>query len=301
VLTDPLSRFERIRDLYITYLETAFRIGAEDIQCERRRLLENGDTLCAEPLLEPQPRYRRSGVRADQFAGPAGEAWLPGFDPTDRATFARLVLAGLLPSKIDEASGCTVGKFDLYGHQLEMLRRGTGARTPGIVTSGTGSGKTESFLLPILACIVREARRWPASSDLASWRPWWQVGGGDESWEALRRRAQPRDLPSFARDLEAPGRPKAVRALILYPMNALVEDQMVRLRRALDGDAVHMVMDEELRGNRISSAATRMRLPSPAGCGIRAYRAHESARASSDGCASSSLRVARSKRLGAQR
>ena len=33
------------------------------------------------------------------------------------------------------------------------------------------------------------------------------------------------------------GRPKAVRALILYPMNALVEDQLVRLRKALDSFA----------------------------------------------------------------
>jgi Lhr-like helicase len=251
VVSDPLSRFERIRDLYLTYMETAFRIGADDVQAERRRLLERGDALCAEPLLEPQPRYRRSGVRADQLAGPAGEAWLTGFESADRAAFARVALAGLLPSQVDRASGRMVGKFDLYDHQLEMLRRGTGVRTPGIVTSGTGSGKTESFLLPILASIVREARRWPASPDLSSWQPWWRVGGGDESWEALRRRGQPRDLPTFARDLEAPGRPKAVRALILYPMNALVEDQMVRLRRALDSDAVHTVMDEELRGNRI--------------------------------------------------
>lgn len=251
MLSDPLSRFERIRDLYLTYMETAFRIGADDVQAQRRCLLERGDALCAEPLLEPQPRYRRSGVRADQLAGPAGETWLTDFDPAARTAFARIALAGLLPSEIDEASGRTVGRFDLYDHQLEMLRRGTGAQTPGIVTSGTGSGKTESFLLPILASIVREARRWPASTDLSSWRPWWHVGGGDESWEALRRRGQPRDLPTFARDLEAPGRPKAVRALILYPMNALVEDQMVRLRRALDSDAVHTVMDEELCGNRI--------------------------------------------------
>jgi DEAD/DEAH box helicase domain-containing protein len=251
VTSDPLSRFERIRDLYLTYMETAFRIGADDVQAERRRLLERGDALCTEPLLEPQPRYRRSGVRADQLAGQPGEAWLTGFEPADRSTFARIALAGLLPSEVDEASGRTVGKFDLYDHQLEMLRRGTGERTPGVVTSGTGSGKTEAFLLPILASIVREARRWTASPNLSSWQPWWQLGGRDAGWEALRARGQPRDLPTFARDLEAPDRPKAVRALILYPMNALVEDQMVRLRRALDSDAVHAVMDQELRGNRI--------------------------------------------------
>lgn len=33
-------------------------------------------------------------------------------------------------------------------------------------------------------------------------------------------------------------RDAAVRALIIYPMNALVEDQMTRLRDALDNDEV---------------------------------------------------------------
>ena len=35
---------------------------------------------------------------------------------------------------------------------------------------------------------------------------------------------------------EAGGRPAGVRALVLYPLNALAEDQMARLRVALDGD-----------------------------------------------------------------
>jgi ATP-dependent helicase YprA (DUF1998 family) len=60
--------------------------------------------------------------------------------------------------------------------------------------TGTGSGKTESFLLPILGKLAREAKEQP---DLF-------------------------------------GQP-AMRALILYPMNALVNDQLGRLR-ALFGD-----------------------------------------------------------------
>jgi len=31
-------------------------------------------------------------------------------------------------------------------------------------------------------------------------------------------------------------RPAAIRALILYPMNALVEDQLTRIRKALESD-----------------------------------------------------------------
>ena len=47
--------------------------------------------------------------------------------------------------------------------------------------------------------------------------PWWREGAG-EPWVPLRK---------------AESRAAAVRALVLYPTNALVEDQMTRLRRAV--------------------------------------------------------------------
>ena len=40
-----------------------------------------------------------------------------------------------------------------------MLAKGMRDGQAGIVTSGTGSGKTESFLLPVLATILDEAKR----------------------------------------------------------------------------------------------------------------------------------------------
>src|SRR5207237_7731194 len=77
-----------------------------------------------------------------------------------------------------------------YGHQAASIR---GALVEGrslVVMTGTGSGKTECFLLPILGKLAIEARRKPES------------------------------FKKFS----------AVRALVLYPMNALVNDQLGRLR-----------------------------------------------------------------------
>jgi hypothetical protein len=235
-VNDPLSSFRAVRGYYITYLETAFRIGDAGTQARRRELLERIGTLCTEPYIEPLPRYCDYGLRIDGLADKeAGAAWMPGFSEPERRAFIDLCLAGLLPA---EAENPARGRFNLYSHQLEMLRKGVKNGTPGIVTSGTGSGKTESFLLPIFAAISQEAAKWPANPDLAKWTPWWRQPGREA--ECQRKR------PGVAA-----GRPAAVRALVLYPMNALVEDQMVRLRRALDSDAAHAAMDRHFGGNRI--------------------------------------------------
>lgn len=235
-MQDPIQAFDSIRDFYITYLETAFRIGDPGTQKRRRELLESVGTLATEPLIEPLPSYPESGVRIDSLREePNGKEWLPSFTAEERNAFIDLCLGGLLPASVEDKSK---GRFSLYRHQLEMLRKGVKAGTPGIVTSGTGSGKTESFLLPILAAIAKEATHWPASPALKDWHAWWESATSDISFR--------RDAP-----FEASGRPKAVRALVLYPMNALVEDQMVRLRRALDSDEAHLAMDRHFGGNRI--------------------------------------------------
>lgn len=81
-----------------------------------------------------------------------------------------------------------------YAHQIEALE----AYYSGsdlLVTTGTGSGKTECFLWPVVSNLIREAHVSP------------------KTWET-----------------------RGIRALLLYPMNALVADQIGRLRKIL-GDS----------------------------------------------------------------
>lgn len=78
---------------------------------------------------------------------------------------------------------------------------------------------------------------------------------GDGIVAAMVRSGQAAD-PSSMRDVEAKQRPKAVRAIILYPMNALVEDQLVRMRRALDSDEAHLEMDRHFEATVFSLVAT---------------------------------------------
>jgi ATP-dependent helicase YprA (DUF1998 family) len=103
----------------------------------------------------------------------------------------------------------------LYTHQEEALLAAFSERPNLLVATGTGSGKTETFLLPILADILREACTWPAPDGDA------QAGSYNAQanvWLHGRRHER---------------RPAAMRAIVLYPMNALVNDQLSRLRRIL--------------------------------------------------------------------
>ena len=259
-MRDPIGGFERIRNLYITYLETAFRVRDSGVSSERRALLERAGQLCTEPLIEPIPRYETVDYRLDQLVN----AWeedgrLPGFSQEERQAFVELVLSGLFDSEQAPGGSDTdrIASYPLYQHQAEMLQRGIQEGSPGIVTSGTGSGKTEAFLLPILAEMSREALRWPRPKDGYLARRWWQNETGEpyDAWTSLPNRpskSAPKASPfRLQRGGEAAGRPSAVRALILYPMNALVEDQLARIRQALDSAEARGAMDHHFKGNRI--------------------------------------------------
>ncbi|MEH3128287.1 DEAD/DEAH box helicase [Agrobacterium cavarae] len=228
---DPIGGFDRMIDQFQAYLDTAYRIGDSGVAEMRRKLLSKPKQLALEPIFEAVPRYESAddGLE-DLLADKSGV--LKGFDEKQRRAFVELALSGLFDR--DKASTEYKGAYKPYRHQVEMLAKGVGRGTPGIVTSGTGSGKTESFMLPILAQLAKEATGWPEPH-----KPY------DDDWLDPGRSFQ------LHRRNEHKERPKAVRALILYPLNALVEDQMVRLRKAIDSPEARDVMERHFDRNRI--------------------------------------------------
>jgi hypothetical protein len=243
---DPLGGFYRIREQYLTYLETAFRIGNPSVSAERRHLLLAPGQMCTEPLVEPLTRYQTVDWPLEDLAS-VDPTPVPGVSERARYVVTQLVKSGLFDT----------GALSPYLHQMEMMRRGTTEGRPGIVTSGTGSGKTESFLLPILARIVDEGLSWNTPGDEFLQRKWWHdpTGVAYDRYSGIPKERRPlKDHPladPFVSHRTGEDRPAAMRSLILYPMNALVEDQLARVRHALDSPAARSVLDEQLAGNRI--------------------------------------------------
>ena len=236
-MLDPIGAYHDILELYLSYLDTVYRLRREDLSIARKELLLKPGALMPEPYIEPIPRYESGEISLEDCLKDFESNPLGHFTHEQREAIIEMVFSGLFSGKATSGELSRVGKFPLYKHQIQMLEKGVTNGQPAIVTSGTGSGKTESFLLPILAQIMAEATSWdsPASNYLTT--RWWENN----------------EKPKFSlhRQGESVSRPKAVRALLLYPMNALVEDQMVRLRKMLDSPEAIQTLDKHTQGNRI--------------------------------------------------
>ncbi|WP_223653174.1 DEAD/DEAH box helicase [Hymenobacter psoromatis] len=244
-LIDPIGAFDAIRNNFILYVQTAFRTKFAHLEKDRENLLLQDRVMYREPWAEPMPEYQPSGKQVSELVS-SDLADVMG--PIELQAFKDLIKVGLMP----ESPG---KRRELYEHQAEMLRRGlAGERC--VITSGTGSGKTESFLLPMLAQLCRELVSWPKpNKTFPEANTWWQVGGGVRSENVVEAGASHTGLKKEYQQRGHETRPAAVRALLLYPMNALVEDQLTRLRLALDSEEVVKWLtkaDSPAKGNRIT-------------------------------------------------
>lgn len=167
---NPIETARKVEDSYREYIATTIHFDDADLQKQLETILCEPGYLAKGPFLEAAPPYRKDKTVAD------------------------LVDEGLLCKGMMSLGGGEARNFDpyrpLYVHQVKAIEKSVAGRNYAVVT-GTGSGKTECFLLPILNDILTE--------------------------------------------FEKSGRSAGVRAMILYPMNALANDQLKRLRQLLKG------------------------------------------------------------------
>ena len=247
-LVDPIKSFEEIRDNYILYIKTAFGSrfkenvdGEISFEQEREELLRRDQVLSREPWIEPIPAYEKQvdasgrGMTIMDFP----ESCFPGMTSSSISLFKEFIEKGLM-------------SYPLYQHQYQMLHQSLLGKDC-VITSGTGSGKTESFLLPLFADIFKEAETWPAKTGSNKYvlKKWWTLPRINESQFLTFDSNGKGSLNPYFLQRGNETRESAVRAIIIYPMNALVEDQLTRLRKALDSDEVQEFLDTHMGGNRI--------------------------------------------------
>lgn len=168
---------QQLHSALCDYIEATYHISAKSLIEQRKRLLNQPGVIYQVPYLESTPRYQTGETFSDIAGLPS--AALEAFHTLSQT----------------ENDGEQIIYDPPYHHQSEAIKESLIQGRNLMIMTGTGSGKTEAFLLPILGKLAHQAKE---------------------------------DPDTFANQA-------AMRALILYPMNALVNDQLGRLR-AMFGD-----------------------------------------------------------------
>ncbi len=214
-MSDPFKTYELLCDSYIRYIQTIMGFNSEKLEKERDMLLREKGLLFQEPRFEPIFPHPSSGQ-----------------------TLSQLCMDLKLPAELGEflAAGGSEGLAPidrtLYKHQAEAIKASVIDGEDVVVTTGTGSGKTECFLLPIFSYLIKESQNWNVYGERNPDHPWWKT--------------QQKRVPQR----EGENRSAAIRSLILYPLNALVEDQLMRLRRACDSPDARQWLTDNRGDNR---------------------------------------------------
>ena len=232
-MRNPIKAFEEIRDNFKLYVQTRFATQFPSFEKERAEILDKEGLFYQKPYIELIQKYKGSNKTISDLT----EKDLEGFSPNQVKAFQAFAHSGFLKEDME-----------LYQHQYEMLTKSLKGQNT-VITSGTGSGKTESFLLPLFASLVKESFTWekPDKPDIHL-NDWWKNEDWKKSCQKENNKGLKKSYRVSQRDHEK--RDPAVRALILYPMNALVEDQLSRLRKALTSDSAEKWFVENRNSNR---------------------------------------------------
>ena len=169
---DPIKASEDIKKSYIDYITTTFDMADPQYKKEFREELNKEGMIAKGPFLDIGGSFE-VGHTLQELIDIGSVS--PLFDKLEP-----------VPEKDRELKL----QRPLYKHQEAALLKASAGENL-VVTTGTGSGKTESFLIPVINHLLREEEAGT-------------LGAG-------------------------------VRAIIIYPMNALANDQMKRMRALLKG------------------------------------------------------------------
>jgi len=194
---NPIAFTEKVVRSFLRYQLTAYPFADQGLYAQMRRLLSLNETRKSPLLKGPYISLSRPFRQG--------------------ASVEDLVAEGLLHPHMRQRIPPEI--THVYGHQEEALRAIRQGKTT-LISTGTGSGKTECFLYPIVSRCL---------------------------------------------EFRDEGAAEGISAVIVYPMNALAEDQLMRLRSLLAGTGIPFGMyvgktperESEVTGIRLPQSASR--------------------------------------------
>lgn len=91
-MSNPISLFNDLRDMYLRYLDSPFDLRYPDLVAERRLLLNMDGRIFRNPLIEPLPAYQSTNRTFEDIAQTRlANAWTQS-EIADLADFASIEL-----------------------------------------------------------------------------------------------------------------------------------------------------------------------------------------------------------------
>ncbi|OIQ19960.1 MAG: hypothetical protein BM556_05585 [Bacteriovorax sp. MedPE-SWde] len=201
--------YESIKSAVCSYIETAYYVNDNDVMETRKGLITDDEKgpIFKQPRFEFLRRYKLSDEQFFEFVKKLDE--VKNLSKDDFEVFKDFFMQ-FTPVATNN------GKGSLFSHQIQSLNESIVKKRNVVVTTGTGSGKSYCFMLPVLLNILLEGIR-------DSWK------GPSESHEKWFLNSK-----KFSHKRRTSSRKAAVRCLIIYPLNALVQDQVEELRSVLN-------------------------------------------------------------------
>ena len=168
---NPIEASKAIKDEFISYISTLNQISDKDYANNFINELQKEGAITKGPFLELNDSFKKGKKLSELII---------------EKEISSLFLE--LEAGVEDKEKELQMNRELFLHQEEAIKR-INANRNLIITTGTGSGKTECFIIPIINHLLREKENKKLSS--------------------------------------------GVRAILIYPMNALANDQMKRLRKLL--------------------------------------------------------------------
>ena len=167
---NPIIASQNIKDGFIDYIATTFDIADKEYAEKFRKELQVNGNVARGPYLDVSGSYKTSKSIEELIQDGTASPLFRDLEP------------------VDESERELQINRPLYTHQQQALEKANSGNN-FVVTTGTGSGKTECFIIPVINSLLRE--------------------------------------------IEAGTLDDGVRAIVIYPMNALANDQIKRFRKLL--------------------------------------------------------------------
>jgi len=224
-----LSFYPKLKESVVEYIDTAYKTNDESFNKAREELIfnESVSPVFRPPVIEAIKKYVEADFGFDEIVDAVG---FENISEKDKE-FLKGVLDQIAPIQYSS----------MYQHQVDSLIAAINKSENVVVTTGTGSGKSFCFQIPMLINIIKESlgdngrHRWNGSSE--SGTRWWSEGAAPFEY----KRAE--GVTS--------NRKPAIRALLMYPLNALVQDQIDGLREILCSEEASRFYNNVLGGNKI--------------------------------------------------